>query len=284
MTVRRVAAIQMTSGLDPAANIADATALIRSAHAAGAELVVTPEMTTMLDRRRSRFLERLGEWPEERMAAPFAALAGELAITLVVGSIPVLDREGARAFNRSMVFGPDGRALAHYDKIHLFDVDLGDGESYHESGLFRPGRQAVVAQTPAGRVGLSVCYDLRFPALYRALAMAGAEIFSVPAAFTRPTGRAHWHALLRARAIETGSFVIAAAQTGRHQDGRETFGHSLIVSPWGEVLGERIDESGALVVEIDPSAVADARRRIPALDHGREFVVVVKETGATSAR
>ncbi len=277
MKAMRVAAIQMTSGLDPAANIAAAEAEIRRAHEAGAWLIVTPEMTTLLDRRRPRFLDRLGEWPEERMTAPFRALAAQLGVTLVIGSIPVLDDEGERAFNRSIVFGPDGREVARYDKIHLFDVDLGAGESYRESGLFRRGRQAVMAETPAGRLGLTVCYDLRFPLLHRALAMAGAEILIVPAAFTRPTGRAHWHVLLRARAIETGCFVIAAAQSGRHEDGRETYGHSMIVSPWGEVLGERIDEPGALVVEIDMAAVADARRRIPALDHGREFVVVVKE-------
>ncbi len=279
----RVAAIQMTSGLDPAANIAVAEEMIASAARAGARLVVTPEMTTLLDRRRPRLLERLAEWPQARMTDRFAELAGRLSITLVLGSVPVLDADGERVFNRSFVFGPDGRLLAHYDKIHLFDVDLGTGESYRESRLFRAGRRAVVAATPAGRLGLTVCYDLRFAALHRALAMAGAEILTVPAAFTRPTGRAHWHVLIRARAIETGCFVIAAAQTGRHADGRETFGHSLVVSPWGEVLGERVDEPGVLVVEIDLAAVADARRRIPALDHGREFVVVVKETDGASS-
>ncbi len=269
-----VALMQMTSGLDPARNIEAVEKALEQAAAAGAQLVVTPEMTTLLDRKRRRLLATLADWPAERQIAPLAAAARRHDLWLILGSIPVLDETGEKAWNRTVVIAPTGAVVARYDKIHLFDVDLGDGEAYGESRLFRRGRRAVVASCAGWRVGLSICYDLRFPALYRALAQAGAEILTVPAAFTRPTGRAHWRSLLRARAIENGAFVLAAAQTGRHEDGRETYGHSMIVSPWGEVLTEAQEEPTLLVATIDGAQVHDARRRIPALDHGRDFVVV----------
>ena len=269
-----VALVQMTSGLDPARNIETVLAALDRAAAAGARLVVTPEMTTLLDRRRRRLLATLADWPVERQIAPLAEAARRHALWLILGSVPLLDETGEKAWNRTVVIAPEGTVAACYDKIHLFDVDLGNGEAYSESRLFRSGRRAVVASCAGWRVGLSICYDLRFAALYRALAQAGAEILTVPAAFTRPTGRAHWRSLLRARAIENGAFVLAAAQTGRHEDGRETYGHSMVVSPWGEVLAEAREEPTLLMATIDHAQLEDARRRIPALDHGREFVVV----------
>ncbi len=269
-----VALVQMTSGLDPARNVETVETALAQAVEAGARLVVTPEMTTLLDRKRRRLLATLADWPAERQIAPLAEAARRHDVWLILGSIPVLDETGEKAWNRAVVIAPTGAVVACYDKIHLFDVDLGDGEAYGESRLFRSGRRAVIAPCAGWRVGLSICYDLRFPALHRALAQAGAEILTVPAAFTRPTGRAHWRSLLRARAIENGAFVLAAAQTGHHEDGRETYGHSMVVSPWGEVLTEAQEEPTLLVATIDRTQVRDARRRIPALDHGREFVVV----------
>lgn len=269
-----VALVQMTSGLDPARNIATVTTALAEAAERGARLVVTPEMTTLLDRKRRRLLATLADWPAERQIAPLAQAARRHDLWLILGSIPVLDETGEKAWNRSIVIAPTGALVACYDKIHLFDVDLGDGEAYGESRLFHGGHRAVVTACAGWRAGLSICYDLRFPALYRALAQAGAEILTVPAAFTRPTGRAHWRSLLRARAIENGAYVLAAAQTGSHEDGRQTYGHSMVVSPWGEIVTEAGDEPALLVAEIDRAQVRDARRRIPALDHGREFVVV----------
>ncbi len=269
-----VALVQMTSGLDPARNIETLETALMQAAERGARLVVTPEMTTLLDRKRRRLLATLADWPAERQIAPLAEAARRHDLWLILGSIPVLDETGGKAWNRSVVITPAGTVAACYDKIHLFDVDLGGGEAYSESRLFRSGRRAVITSCAGWRVGLSICYDLRFAALYRALAQAGAEVLTVPAAFTRPTGRAHWRSLLRARAIENGAYVLAAAQTGHHEDGRETYGHSMVVSPWGEVLAEAQEKPTLLVVTIDRAEIRDARRRIPALDHGREFVVV----------
>ncbi len=269
-----VALVQMTSGCDPARNIETVENALARAAEAGAQLVVTPEMTTLLDRRRRRLLAILADWPAERQITPLAEAARRHGLWLILGSIPVLDETGEKAWNRAVVIAPEGTVAACYDKIHLFDVDLGNGEVYSESRLFHAGHRAVVVPCAGWRVGLSICYDLRFPTLYRALAQAGAEILTVPAAFTRPTGRAHWRSLLRARAIENGAFVLAAAQTGRHEDGRETYGHSMVVSPWGEVLTQAQEEPTLLVATIDRAQLRDARRRIPALDHGREFVVV----------
>ncbi|MEM1380361.1 MAG: carbon-nitrogen hydrolase family protein [Pseudomonadota bacterium] len=260
----RVAVVQMRSGIDRSENLETATALIREAAASGAQLIVTPEMTTLLDRNRTRLLNSLGE-PEPREVDHFALLSQDLGATLVIGSMPVLAPSGTKVANRCFVFG-EGQQVATYDKVHLFDVDLETGESWRESTLFEEGGEAVVAQVPGAKLGLSICYDVRFPHLYRALAQAGAQILTIPAAFTVPTGKAHWETLVRARAIENGCFVLAPAQGGTHADGRVTYGHALIVSPRGEVLDTLAhDEPGVAVVDIDLRQVAEMRQSIPSL-------------------
>lgn len=260
----------MTSGVEVGPNIAAASRLIRQAAAEGATLVATPEVTGLMERRSERLFERVRGEADDAALAAFRALAAELGIWLLVGSLAVRGA-GDRLANRSFLLAPDGTVAARYDKIHMFDVDLPNGETARESRNYGPGTAAVVAEMAAARLGLSICYDLRFAYLYRALAQAGAGIISVPAAFTRITGQAHWHVLLRARAIETGSFVIAPAQTGRHEDGRETFGHSLIVAPWGEVLADAGAAPGVVVADLDLAQVAEMRGRIPALRHDRPF-------------
>ncbi|WP_417495586.1 carbon-nitrogen hydrolase family protein [Maricaulis sp.] len=263
--------IQMRSGIDPAANLAMACDLIRQAAARGAMLVATPETTHLVQKDADQAFAVM-RTPDEDPAIPaFAALAKELGITLLIGSLAVKLAE-RRAANRSFLFAPDGRLLASYDKAHMFDVGLGQGETYRESANYRAGDRLVLADIGAARLGLSICYDVRFAYLYRRLAQAGAQILSVPAAFTRPTGRAHWEILLRARAIETGSWVIAPAQAGLHEDGRRTWGHSMIVDPWGAVTAMLDhDEPGILLAELNMDKVADARSRIPALLHDREL-------------
>jgi len=270
MTTFKVAAAQMRSGVDVARNVAAATALVREAAATGAEYILTPEMTTILDRDRERLLAAIAPEESDSSLAAFRALARQLGIHLHIGSMAVrLPGEGVA--NRSFLIGPDGRIITTYDKIHMFDVDLAGGESYRESRLYRPGSAAVVADLPDVRLGLSICYDMRFPHLYRALAEAGASLIAVPAAFTQTTGEAHWHVLLRARAIETGAFVIAAAQGGHHEDGRDTYGHSLIVDPWGKILAEAGTEPGIVFAEIDPAESAAVRQRLPSLANDRVF-------------
>ena len=264
MSVFRAAAVQMQSGLDVAGNVAEAERLIREAAAAGADYVLTPEMTTVLDRDRRRLLAVIDREDDDPSLARFRALAGELGIHLHVGSMAIR-LDGEAVANRAFVIAPTGAVLARYDKIHMFDVDLAGGESYRESKLYRPGAAAVVADLPWTRLGLTICYDVRFPNLYRSLAQSGASAIAIPAAFTRTTGEAHWHVLVRARAIETGAFVVAAAQGGRHQDGRETYGHSMIVDPWGAIVAEATGGPGVIVADIDPAASATARARIPAL-------------------
>jgi len=266
----RAAAVQMRTGLDVDANVADAERLIRQAAAEGAGYVLTPEMTTVLDRRRQRLLAAISPEEADPSLKRFRALAAELAIHLHIGSMAIRLDDDTVA-NRAFVIGPDGAVLARYDKIHMFDVDLGDGESYRESKLYRPGGAAVAVDLPWTRLGVTVCYDVRFPPLYRALAAAGAVVVAVPAAFTQTTGEAHWHVLLRARAIETGSYVVAAAQGGHHEDGRETYGHSLIVDPWGRVLAEAERDPVVIVADIDPEMSRTVRRRIPALANARAF-------------
>ncbi len=261
-----VACIQMRSGTEPAANLAAVTEMIRQAAAQGARFIATPEMTNLLDIRPGMARAKVRREAEDESLPAFQALAAGLGVTLLVGSLAIALEDEARFANRSFLIGPEGKVIARYDKIHMFDVEVGDGQTYRESNAYRPGREAVLATAPFGRIGLTICYDLRFPHLYRRLAQAGAEILTVPAAFTRVTGEAHWHVLIRARAIETGCFVIAPAQSGSHEDGRETFGHSLIVSPWGEIIAERTSaEPGLLLAGIDLTDVAEARRRIPAL-------------------
>ena len=259
----------MRSGRTPPANIAMAESLIREAAAEGADYVLTPEMTSFLDRDVENTLALAERESDDPALARFRGLAEDLRIWLHIGSLAIRDDLGV--VDRGYLIGPDGATVARYDKIHMFDVDLPGGESWRESQLFRPGHEAVVADLPWTRIGMSICYDLRFPQLYRALAHAGATVLAVPAAFTKQTGQAHWHVLLRARAIETGSFVVAAAQGGRHEDGRETFGHSLVVDPWGRILAEAGDEPGVTLAEIDPSASLAVRAQIPALKHDRDF-------------
>lgn len=266
----KTACVQMRSGVDVAANIAAASALIREAAGQGAELIATPEMTTLLDRKPGAAWEKSTTEEADPGLKAFSALAAELNITLLIGSIAVRVADGKCA-NRSFLIGPDGKVLARYDKIHMFDVQLNAGNIYRESDSFAAGGEAVIAKLPAGQLGMTVCYDVRFPDLYRQLALGGAKIISVPAAFTRITGEAHWHILLRSRAIETGCFIIAPAQGGRHEDGRETYGHSLIIDPWGEVLAEGGVDPGVITATLDLSKVDEVRGKIPSLKHVRDF-------------
>ena len=269
----KAAMIQMRSGLVPATNIDAASRLIGEAKAAGADYVQTPEMTNILAANRAQLFATVVEEKSDPSLAAFRELARKHALHVHVGSLAVKHSDD-RASNRGFLIDPRGEIVARYDKIHMFDVDLAGGESYRESNNYAPGESAVVSDLPWGRLGITICYDVRFPALYRALAEAGATMLTVPSAFTKQTGEAHWHILNRARAIENGSFVFAAAQGGKHENNRETFGHSLIVDPWGRVLAEGGAEPGVIIAEIDPSQVAAARSRIPSLQHGRRFEVV----------
>ena len=269
----RVALVQMRSARAPEANLDAARKLIAQAKDAGADYVLTPEMTNIMEIDRARLFATIVAEEADASLAAFRELARTLGIHLHVGSLAVKVSPD-KAANRSFLIDPAGDIAARYDKIHMFDVDLASGESYRESRNFRPGERAVVADLPWGRLGLTVCYDLRFPALYRALAEAGASFLSIPSAFTRQTGEAHWHVLVRARAVENFCYVFAAAQGGRHENDRETFGHSLIVDPWGRIVGEGGIEPGIIVADVDPAEVANARARIPSLEHGRRFEIV----------
>jgi predicted amidohydrolase len=268
----KAACIQVNAGNDLMANCEAAGALVLEARAAGAELILMPENVAMMEWGRSNIV--LKAMPEDEHLALkfFRDLAREIGAWLHVGSLHVL-LEGGMVANRGYMIRPDGGIAAKYDKIHMFDVDLGLGEVYKESATFQPGNDAVVADLPWGRLGMSVCYDLRFAHLYRSLAKAGAQFLSVPAAFTRTTGKAHWHVLLRARAIETGCYVFAPAQCGEHVNNRQTYGHALIVSPWGEILADALERPGWIIVDIDPRKVDEARKKIPCLDHDRPFGV-----------
>ena len=272
----RAGLVQLRSGRSVTPNLDKAEGLIRRAAKGGAIYVQTPENTGLMELKPELVLAAA---ETEERSAPLArlrALARELGIFLHIGSLAVKLDE-TRVANRSYVIDPEGRVAARYDKLHMFDVDLPGGESYRESQYFRPGEKAVVADLPFGRLGLSICYDLRFPALYRALAAAGATFIAVPSAFTRQTGEAHWHVLIRARAIETGAFVLAATQGGLHENGRATYGHSLIVSPWGEVLAEGGEDPCVVFADIDLAASDEARARIPALKHGRGLEVEIAD-------
>jgi predicted amidohydrolase len=265
--------VQLRSGLVPERNLDAAAALIKRAKADGADYVQTPEMTNIVANRRDVMLAAVVEVEKDTSLAAFRMLARELGIHLHVGSLAIRISPD-RAANRSFLIDPQGEIVARYDKIHMFDVDLAGGESYRESRSYRPGEQAVVAELPWGRLGLTICYDVRFPTLHRALAEAGAAFLASPAAFTKQTGEAHWHLLLRARAIENTAFVFAAAQGGHHEDGRDTFGHSLVIDPWGRILAEGGTEPGVVMAKIDPAEVAAVRARIPSLQHGRRFEMV----------
>ena len=267
------ALIQMRTGLLPGPSFEQAAKLIREAAAQGADYVQTPEVSNMMQLSRAALFEHLAAQDDDVSLKGYRELARELNIHLHVGSL-ALRATPERAVNRSFLLGPNGDILASYDKIHMFDIDLGNGESYRESANYQPGDTAVITDLPWGRLGMTICYDVRFPALYRALAESGASFLAVPSAFTKKTGEAHWHTLLRARAIENGCFVLAAAQTGLHENKRETFGHSLIIDPWGVVLADGGTETGVVLATIDPARVETARKSIPSLQHGRRFSVV----------
>lgn len=270
MTVTKIAVAQMTSGVDPEANCARLVSLIARAAEGGASMIFTPEMSVLLDKERTRAAPRLFGQEDDPSLPALCQAARSGGIWLCLGSMAFkAENGGGRLVNRSLVIDDKGVIRAFYDKIHLFDVDLASGESWRESSAYRGGDRAVIVDTPAGLLGLSICYDVRFPALYQALSNGGATLLSIPAAFTVPTGVAHWHTLMRARAIENAAWVIAAAQTGTHEDGRQTFGHSLVIDPWGEIVLDMGDEPGLAFAEIDSNKVRDVRQRVPVIEHRR---------------
>ncbi len=274
MTVT-IAAIQMCSGTDPVRNVETMRRLVHEAAGKGAVYVQTPEMTGALQRNRAGLNAILRQEEDDLVVAAASALAAELVIHLHVGSTAIA-LAGGKVANRGFLFGPDGARICSYDKIHMFDVDLDNGESWRESAVYSPGAVARMAELPFAKLGFAICYDVRFPELFKAQAQAGAEIISVPAAFTRQTGEAHWETLLRARAIENGVYIVAAAQGGLHEDGRETFGHSMIVDPWGRVLASAGGTGEAIMLaEIDTAAVKAAHDKIPNLRNGRAFTLEV---------
>jgi predicted amidohydrolase len=273
------AVVQMRTGLLPPANLEQGTKLIREAAAQGADYVLTPEVSNMIQSNRQAMFENLAAEEDDLSLKAYRALAVELKIHLHIGSL-ALRVSPERAVNRSFLIAPDGTVIASYDKIHMFDIDLPGGESYRESANYQPGETAVIADLPWGRIGLTICYDVRFPALYRALAESGASFLTVPSAFTVRTGEAHWHTLLRARAIENGCFVFAAAQAGTHESKRQSYGHSLIIDPWGTILAEgSATETGVFLARIDPSKVETARKTVPSLQHGRRFSIADPKAG-----
>ena len=275
MSTFRAAAVQMRSGTDVARNVEAMEKLVSDAAAKGAHYVQTPEMTGALMRDRAALFASLRDEKEDLVFKAASELTKKHGIYLHIGSTAIAAGDGKIA-NRGGIFAPSGEKIAIYDKVHMFDVDLDNGESWRESATYEPGKETVIAELPFAHVGMAVCYDIRFPQLFRAQALAGAHVITGPAAFTRQTGEAHWHVLQRARAIENGAFLISAAQGGVHEDGRETYGHSLIVSPWGKVLAEAAhDEPGVIVADIDVSESAAARAKVPNLKNAREFSVKV---------
>jgi len=273
MTKAMVAVLQMRSGMDPERNADDFEALVREAASKGAVYVQSPEMTGALVRDRAALKAMLKPQEEDIIARRASALAAELGIFVHVGSTAI-GRPDGKVANRAFLFGTDGALIATYDKIHMFDVDLDNGESWRESSTYEPGTTATVVDLPFARLGMAVCYDVRFPQLFRAQALAGAQVLTMPAAFTRQTGEAHWHVLQRARAIENGAWVVTAAQGGKHEDGRETYGHSLIIDPWGVVVAEADHaDPCAVVAEINTDASAQARQKVPNLKNARAFEV-----------
>ncbi len=276
----RVAAIQMCSGTEPGPNLEALDTLVGEAAAQGAVYVLSPEVTVVLAENREGLSLVAGPWEDNPAIARASEIARRHKINLHLGSLAVALEDG-RFANRSVLFGTDGAILATYDKIHLFDATLPGVREYRESATYRGGDRAVTAEVAGFELGLTICYDVRFPQLHAALAKAGAQVLSVPAAFTVPTGEAHWEILLRSRAIETGSYVIAAAQGGQHQNGRSTYGHSMIVDPWGKIIAEIDgDQPGIITAELDLAAVAEARARVPALANAREFSLSVNDGGA----
>jgi len=268
----RVGIVQLNTGDQVEVAVDIAENLIRAAAKGGAQLITTPETTHLMEMNRSAVLEKASFEQDDKGLKQFLSLAYELGVWLHVGSLIIKIAEDKLA-NRGFMIGPDGEIKARYDKLHLFDVDLPSGESYRESRLYQPGNDAVLVNSPWGKIGLTICYDLRFPHLYQALAEAGAAIIMVPAAFTQKTGEAHWHTLLKARAIETGCFVLAAAQTGLHATGRSTYGHSLAIDPWGTALADCGTEPGLTLVDLDLAKVAETRLTMPSLKHKRPYGV-----------
>ena len=269
----KIAAIQMRSGLDPDANLAALVPLLAEAAAQGARYALTPEVTLIFPENREQLRSVAAPFEDHPQLKVVGELARQHGMFVHIGSLPIPLEDG-RFANRSVLFGPDGAQVTTYDKIHLFDADIAGLNAYRESATYKGGESAVTADLGQFTLGFSICYDMRFPRLYNALANGGATLMAVPAAFTVPTGQAHWHVLLRARAIETGSYVIAAAQGGSHPNGRSTYGHSLIIDPWGKVIAELAhDEPGVLLAEIDPAAVTEARGRVPALANARDFAL-----------
>lgn len=273
MTVFRAAALQMRSGKLVSDNIATLESMVAEAAAKGAQYVQTPEVTGSMYRDRDIATSPLKSEADDLLFQAAARLSHKHALYLHVGSTAILLPDGKIA-NRGAIFGPDGAKITTYDKVHMFDVDLDNGESWRESSAYTPGDETVIAELPIANIGMAICYDIRFPQLFRAQALAGANVITAPAAFTRQTGQAHWHILQRARAIENGAFLISAAQGGVHEDGRETYGHSLIVSPWGEILAEADhDEPTVLLADIDVAQSAAARAKVPNLKNARDFTV-----------
>jgi len=269
----RIAVLQMTSGIDPAANARTVAEAVARAAAEGAAMLFTPEMSGLIDRDRKRAADKIVREDEDPVLAATREAAAKVGIWVALGSLAVRreDEADGRYANRSLVIGPDGTVRARYDKIHMFDVDLASGESWRESKAYAPGEHLGIAEgTPVGRLGLAVCYDIRFPALFEALGQARCDAIAIPAAFTVPTGKAHWHLMQRARAVEESAFVIAAAQVGRHEDGRETYGHSLVIDPWGEVLLDMGGEAAGLgLAKIDMARIGEVRAQLPALANRR---------------
>jgi len=268
MTKLTVACVQTNAARDPQENIARVSPLIREAKARGASLITTPEIVGMLEPKRDLALAKAKPEESHEVLAAFRGLAAELGVWLLIGSISIKLSDDRMA-NRSFLVDPQGQILARYSKIHMFDVQVGDGQTYRESNTYRAGDEAVIAETPWGRMGMTICYDIRFPYLYRSLAQAGAQVIFAPAAFTKVTGEAHWHVMQRARAIENGCFIVSAAQTGEHAEGRRTYGHSVIVDPWGKVLADAGEAVGVITAEIDLAEVAAARAKVPSLTHDR---------------
>jgi len=270
MSNLKVACIQTNSKSDPNINIREVSSLIRAARSNGAELITTPEVVGMLEPNREKALNKAQPENYHGVLREFRALSRDLAIWLLIGSISIKLSNGKLA-NRSFLINPDGQIIARYTKIHMFDVEVNDGSIYRESATYQPGTSACLARTPWGLVGLTVCYDIRFPALYRDLAKAGAKIIFIPSAFTEVTGEAHWHILQRARAIENGCFIVSAAQTGMHEQNRKTFGHSIIVDPWGNILADANKDVGFITADLDLNLVDEVRKKIPSLTHDREY-------------
>lgn len=268
----KIACVQMTTACDPSANLKLIEAQVQEAAKAGADIVALPETCTFMEKNRAAMQARLETQGDSQVLATLQNIAKANGVTLLVGSLILADEDSDKAVNRSVLIAADGQLQAQYDKIHMFDVELEDGERHHESAAYQAGAALVTAEVQGVTLGLSICYDLRFPNLYRRLAAAGAQVIFVPSAFTQQTGAAHWHVLLRARAIETGCFIVAPAQIGHHENGRETYGHSLIINPWGRIIAEADADDALIMAEVDISLSDRARRQIPALQHGATYV------------